>query len=195
MYARMKRLRHLLLLLLALLACSCGSTKQNTAQSRFWQAFVTRYNVYHNGNEAYKEGLQTQEKGHKDNYLQPIPLYIVSSPTTQKMGSGNFDTAVEKAQKASKLHSIKAKPKKKAGKTLTGKDKQWYARKEASTSAFPVEPWMLSFDEKSAKPGMKGDWNWENGLNRDQIHSPNESYLLSQFFKGMESIALFYKYF
>ena len=33
------------------------------------------------------------------------------------------------------------------------------------------------------------------GLERDTIHSPNESYLLSQLFAGMESIALFYRYF
>ena len=33
------------------------------------------------------------------------------------------------------------------------------------------------------------------GLERDTIHSPNESFLLRQFFAGMESIVLFYKYY
>lgn len=33
------------------------------------------------------------------------------------------------------------------------------------------------------------------GLSEDAIHSPNESYGLEQFYKGLETIPLFYKYF
>lgn len=33
------------------------------------------------------------------------------------------------------------------------------------------------------------------GLERDTIHSPNESYLISQLYAGMEAIVLFYKYY
>lgn len=140
----MQKIRSILVSLTCALICaacvSCGSTKDNTAQSRFYQSFVTRFNVYHNGNQAYKEGVQAQEKGHKDNYMELIPLYVISSPTTRKMGSSNFDKAIEKAQKASKLHSIKAKPKRKTG-TLSEKDKQWYAKKEYNP--FMHNVWLL----------------------------------------------------
>ena len=33
------------------------------------------------------------------------------------------------------------------------------------------------------------------GYERDFVHSPNESFLLDQFFRGMEAISLFYKYY
>ena len=124
---------------LCLLVAGCGSTKENTAKTRFWQAFVTRFNVYHNGNEAYKEGMQAQEKGHMDNYMYPIHLYCISSPTTQKTAAGNFDTAIEKAQKASKLHSIKTKPKRKSN--PSPKEKAFYAKKEFNP--FMHNVWLL----------------------------------------------------
>ena len=47
-------------MLMAVLLPSC-STKKNTAMSRFWQAFNTRYNVYYNGETNYIEQLHTME--------------------------------------------------------------------------------------------------------------------------------------
>ena len=124
-----------------LLLAACGSTKVNTAQSRFYQAFVTRFNTYHNGHEAYKEGLASQERSHKDNYMEIIPLFPVSKEGTRSAGGGSFDKAIEKSQKAIKLHSIKTKPKKKGGRELTEKDKLWYAKKEYNP--FLHNAWML----------------------------------------------------
>ena len=124
-----------------LLLTACGSTKVNTAQTRFYQAFVTRFNVYHNGHEAYKEGLDAQEKSHRDNYMEVIPLFTVSKESTRSAGSGSFDKAIEKSQKAIKLHSIKQKPKKKSGRTLTEDDRLWYAKKEYNP--FLHHAWLL----------------------------------------------------
>ena len=124
-----------------LLLTACGSTKMNTAQSRFYQSFITRFNVYHNGSEAYKEGLAAQEKSHKDNYMEIIPLFPVSKESTRSAGGGSFDKAIEKSQKAIKLHSIKQKPKKKASRMLTEEDKLWYAKKEYNP--FLHNAWFL----------------------------------------------------
>ena len=129
------------MMVVLMLLTACGSTKVNTAQSRFYQAFVTRFNTYHNGHEAYKEGLASQEKSHKDNYMEIIPLFPVSKESTRSAGGGSFDKAIEKSQKAVKLHSIKTKPKKKAGREITEKDKRWYAKKEYNPFLHNV--WML----------------------------------------------------
>ena len=131
----------LAILVVVLLLTACGSTKVNTAQSRFYQSFITRFNVYHNGSEAYKEGLAAQEKSHKDNYMEIIPLFPVSKESTRSAGGGSFDKAIEKSQKAIKLHSIKQKPKKKASRMLTEEDKQWYAKKEYNP--FLHNAWFL----------------------------------------------------
>lgn len=92
------------MLLLTVAGCS---TKKNTASTRFWQAFTTRFNVYFNGNEAYKEGILAIEDGNKDNYQEIIPLYPIGNKKNVGLGESNFDRAIEKSQKAIKLHSIK----------------------------------------------------------------------------------------
>ena len=55
-----------------------------------------------------------------------------------------------------------------ADRMTMGASVQWYAERVGACT-FPKEPWMIPFDEKNAKPGMRGDWNWETGMGRDQI--------------------------
>ena len=57
----------------------------------------------------------------------------------------------------------------KADAMTMGASVQWYAEKGPAPTAFPQEPWMIAFDEKSVRPGLRGDWDWETGLGRDQI--------------------------
>ena len=94
-------IRHIIPSLLAfcvLTIISC-STKNNTAQTRWWHAFNTRYNVYYNGAQAYIDGSLEKEKGNKDNFTELIPLYTVGNKNSRDLGKGNFDRAIEKAEK------------------------------------------------------------------------------------------------
>lgn len=127
-------------LLLLMMVAGC-STKKNTAGTRFWQAFTTRFNVYFNGNEAYKDGLKEIESGNKDSYQEILPLYPIGNKKTVGMGASNFDRAIEKSQKAIKLHSIKKKPPRKPGKRNDPKYKKWMAQKEYNP--FLHNAWML----------------------------------------------------
>ena len=60
-----------------LLVLSSCSAKKNTATSRFWQSFTSRYNIYYNGSEAFKEGEKAKISGHKDNYTELLPVFLV----------------------------------------------------------------------------------------------------------------------
>ena len=86
------------------------STQKNTAKSRWWHAFNARYNTYYNGAQAYIEGSLEKEQGNRDNFTEMIPLYTVGNKNSRELGKSNFDRAIEKCQKAIKLHSIKRKP-------------------------------------------------------------------------------------
>ena len=50
-----------------------------------------------------------------------------------------------------------------------GASVQWYAGKASEKSEFPLCPWMLAFSDESCRAELRGDWDWEAGLGRDQI--------------------------
>ncbi|MBW8038611.1 MAG: FAD-dependent oxidoreductase [Planctomycetes bacterium] len=54
-------------------------------------------------------------------------------------------------------------------KMTMGASVQWYTEKTDESSTFPDCPWALQFNEESCQRLTRGDWDWETGLNRDQI--------------------------
>ena len=133
-----KKACHLLLVLLVLTSCS---TKNNTAQNRWWHSFNARYNTYYNGSQAFIEGNIEKENGNKDNCTELIPLYPVSNKQSRELGKGNYDRAIEKAEKAIKLHSIKKRPEWNKGRRKTQKDIEWLSRREYNP--FLWHAWLL----------------------------------------------------
>ena len=117
------------------------STQKNTAKSRWWHAFNARYNTYYNGSLAYIEGSLEKEQGNRDNFTEMIPLYTVGNKNSRELGKSNFDRAIEKCQKAIKLHSIKRKPVWTKNRRKTEKDLEWLGRKEYNP--FLWKAWLL----------------------------------------------------
>lgn len=120
----------LLVLCCVVLLCSACSTKKNTAGTRFYHSVVARFNTLHNGRVAFEEGLAAQEKSHQDDYTALLPMYISMNKQTANAGRSNYDTSIEKCEKAIKLHSIKKKPTVSGNHKLTPKEKEYRARKE-----------------------------------------------------------------
>ena len=114
-----------------------------------YHAFSARYNTFYNGNKAYQDALKAQSEGHKDNYLEQLPLLTISNKDTQGQGTSNYDRAIEKAQKAIKNHSIKRKPKKPTGKKLSQKERLFYSQKEFNP--FLWRAWFLMANSQMQK--------------------------------------------
>ena len=131
----------IILLTSSLIVLSACSTKNNTARSRFWQSFNARYNTYYNGSQAFIEGNLEKENGNKDNCTELIPLYPVANKQSRELGKGNYERAIEKAEKVIKLYSIKKRPEWNKGRRKTAKDIEWLSRREYNP--FLWHAWLL----------------------------------------------------
>ena len=142
----MKRFGHyspLLLIAVAVILSAC-SAKKNTAGSRFWQAFNTRYNVYYNGITHYNEQIKKLEGEYEDDYSQRLfihPAEAYSNPKAPQP-STNFNRTIEKMQKAIR----------KNGKGNDPKYKEWLKRDEYNP--FLHNAWYLMGKAQY----MKGDF-------------------------------------
>ena len=132
-----------ILILAAIFFLSSCSTKKNTATSRFYQAFTTRYNVYFNGSEHYKEQIKLLENDYQDDYTTTLFTHPAEAFANEKapQPSTNFDRTIEKMQKAIQLHSIKKRPKKKSGKMRDPKYRAYLKRDEYNP--FIHNAWLL----------------------------------------------------
>ncbi len=129
--------------LLCAVALSSCLGKKNTAARRNYTAFITRYNIYYNGDEHYKLTLKEMDDKYEDDFSRLVlmnPVEAKNDPTAPQP-SGNFDRSIEKAQNAIQIRSIKQKPPKKSGKSGDLAYKAWMKRDEYNP--FLHNAWMM----------------------------------------------------
>ncbi|MDE6333852.1 MAG: tetratricopeptide repeat protein, partial [Muribaculaceae bacterium] len=128
--------------LVALPALVSCSPRKNNAATRRYQAFITKYNIYYNGDTHYKETLHDMEEKYEDDYSQMLFMHPVEAKSKQDapQPSGNFDRSIEKGQKAIQLRSIRKRPARKGGKS-NAEQKAWLRREEYNP--FLHNAWMM----------------------------------------------------
>lgn len=128
---------------LALAGTSCNARKKNTAAARQYTAFITRYNIYYNGDKHYNETLEDMERQYEDDYSTMLLMHPAEARANEKLTqpSGDFNRSIEKAQKAIQLRSITKKPAKQRGKASDPEYKAWMKREEYNP--FLHNAWMM----------------------------------------------------
>ncbi len=56
-----------------------------------------------------------------------------------------------------------------ADKLVMGTSIMWFTDDAGKAVSFPECPWAVQFTDATVQNATRGDWNWETGLNRDQI--------------------------
>lgn len=127
---------------LFILFFSSCSNQKNTAVNRFYHSINTRYNIHFNAEEAYKETLKSQNNAREDNLSEMLYIFPDNSDSTatQSVG-GSYTTTIDKATKAIKLHSIKAKPKRDPNRRNDQEYQAWLQQKEYTP--FMDKVWLL----------------------------------------------------
>ncbi|MDP4290860.1 MAG: tetratricopeptide repeat protein [Bacteroidota bacterium] len=95
-----------LLTILVLVGCFGCSSQKNSLVNRTYHNLLTHYNIYWNGEEAYKEGEAQLNTNIKDDYNQILPVYLTGNQQNIQSVNSLMNRAIEKANKAISRHSL-----------------------------------------------------------------------------------------
>lgn len=117
-------------LALASVLLVCCSPAKNTPIHRGYHNLTAKYNVYFNGNEAFKSGMENIYSAHQENFALVLPVFVYSDKEAALTSYADMNRVIEKSEKCMRKHSISAKPKTKKGKKLSDKDKAFQNKNE-----------------------------------------------------------------
>lgn len=107
---------------------SCAPTK-NTPIRRGYHNMTSHYNVYFNGNEAYKSGMENIYSAHNENFSITLPIFVYSDKEASLTSYSDMNRVIEKSEKCVRKHSITVKPKSKK-KPKSDKKKEFLNKNE-----------------------------------------------------------------
>ncbi len=93
---------------------SC-SVEKNTSLSRNFHNLTSHYNIYFNGYESYKKGIEKAYSTVRNDYNRILPLFLFEDEGVNSAVNADMKRAIDKATKVITFHSITAKPKVKEG--------------------------------------------------------------------------------
>ncbi|HVN59206.1 MAG TPA: tetratricopeptide repeat protein [Bacteroidales bacterium] len=124
-----KSYKNLLLATIIIILAGC-SVEKNTRTSRFFQGLTSRYNIYFNGLESFKAGVDKIDKNYIDDFSGVLKVFEYSDPATQSICASDMERAIQKASKVISLKSITVKPEQKGNAMPTPQEEEFMNRKE-----------------------------------------------------------------
>jgi tetratricopeptide (TPR) repeat protein len=98
--------------------------EKNTNLSRFYNSLTARYNIYFNGYESHRAGVDKVNNSHIDDFGEILPVFEYSNPASATVSAADMEAAIQKVSKLITLKSITAKPEKGGGPTPGEQDFQ-----------------------------------------------------------------------
>jgi tetratricopeptide (TPR) repeat protein len=93
------------------------STEKNTFLSRRYHNVTAHYNVYFNGRESLRKGVEKINNSYEDDFSKVLPLFKSTNPSTATAANAEMENAILKGSKLIQSHSITKKPKRRKNKS------------------------------------------------------------------------------